>query len=186
MLGNIFVLHRLITKNEKALNQLNCKHENIIIIATKLDPLNKINCSKYCDVNINQQDELGYTALYYAIYVKDKYDIKFIILVWCKNNSSSKGFSLFKKKDTDEYIDNYITNYQVDKFRNDYEYIIKNVHYSYTNRNNIDGILGKVGKSYDMNIKSKGKLQNAKYIRLNRCDPEINANDYYNYKFYVL
>jgi len=99
-----------------------------------------------------------------------------------KNNSSSKGFSLFKKKDTDEYIDNYITNYQVDKFRNDYEYIIKNVHYSYTNRNNIDGILGKVGKSYDMNIKSKGKLQNAKYIRLNRCDPEINANDYYNYK----
>ncbi|KAL6593471.1 ankyrin [Neocallimastix californiae] len=219
--NNTFALHRLITKNEKVLNQVNCKHENAIIVATKLGVLKEINCSNYRDVNINQQDELGNTALYYAVYVKDKYAIN--LLSWygadphIKNNqgvsaidkanemkdeeliniinnpvdnkkkkekSSNKGFSLFKKKDTNEYIDNYITNYQVDKFRKDYEYIIKNVHYSYTNRNKIDGIFNIIGKSYYSNIKSKGKLQTNKYIKLNRCDPAVNANNNNNNFYY--
>jgi len=59
---------KVIIKSKKSLVHVNDKNENVVIIATKLGKLKEIYITPD---NVNQQDYLGNTALFYAVKLKD-------------------------------------------------------------------------------------------------------------------
>jgi len=152
--------------NEKSINHLNNNKENAVIIASKLGFLEEISSYYIRDVNINQQDSLGNTAIYYAIKIKDKYAINLLAYnkadVHIKNNDGVSAFDLaqqldeendkkdilkilkkpvpphemkkklskgsksfFKKKDSDEKLNDYIKNYQINNYQEKYNNFLK-------------------------------------------------------------
>jgi len=84
--------------DEKSINHLNNGKENAVIIATKLGFLEEISSYSIHDVNINQQDHLGNTAIYYAIKIKDKYAINLLAYnkadIHIKNDNGVSAFDL--------------------------------------------------------------------------------------------
>jgi len=153
--------------NEKSINHLNENKENAVIIASKLGFLENVSSYSIRNVNINQQDYLGNTAMYYAIKLKDKYAINLLAYnnadINIKNNegvsandlvqelnekdiikilnkpipahemkkkleNSNKSFLFMKKKkNTDEKLEEYIKNYQINNYQDVYNTIIKSV-----------------------------------------------------------
>jgi len=148
--------------NEKLIKHVNDKNEDAIILGTKLGIFDHVNSYNIRNANINQQDYLGNSALFYAVKLKNKYDIN--LLAYChadpnlKNNQGmspidlakqlgeedpikimkkpkpvhkmkkelengkGSGFSLFgKKKSSDEKIEKYIKNYQINNFYEEYK-----------------------------------------------------------------
>ncbi|ORX72545.1 ankyrin [Anaeromyces robustus] len=151
-------------------NEVNNKNENALIIATKLGLLRKCECL-FESNDVNQQDYLGNTALYYAIKLKDRRGINMLryykadpniknyqgvsaldianesqeefISEALKNpvkpeqmdeliKKEGKSFIFEKKKTTDEKLVDYIMEYQVKNYKQEYEYCIKNKKRSYT------------------------------------------------------
>jgi len=166
--GDIKYLKSVLAKKKK-FNHVNNKKENEIIIATKLGLL----CEELLKNNdINQQDELGNTALFYAVKLKDREAIN--MLVYFKadpliknyqgvsaldlaeqlkeecifdilNNpvtpeqmkkvieKEGKTFGIFnKKKTTDDKLVDYIKNYQINNYKEEYAYLPKNKKRSYS------------------------------------------------------
>jgi len=100
--------------HEKVFTQVNDKNENFVIVATKLgygEHLDSLDCLSY--VNINHQDHLGNTALYYAIKIKDKQTINLLAYnhadINIKNNQGVSAFDLSKEMN-DESIINILKN----------------------------------------------------------------------------
>jgi len=58
--------------------QINDKNESPIIIAVKLGHSINLTEDYFIENNVNQQDDLGNTALYYAIKIKDRYAINLL------------------------------------------------------------------------------------------------------------
>jgi len=149
-------------ENEKLVKHVNDKNEDAVILGTKFGIFKHVNSYNIRNANINQQDYLGNSALFYAVKLKNKYDIN--LLAYChadpnlKNNQEmspidlakqlgeedlieimrkpkpvhkmkkelesrkGSGFSLFgRKKNSDEKIEKYIKNYQVNNFYEEYK-----------------------------------------------------------------
>jgi len=84
--GNSLLIHSIIREEPlssnliksgkfKMVSECNNKKENCVIIATKLGKLNLLNffMTRYSDaINVNHQDSLGNTALFYAVKTKDR------------------------------------------------------------------------------------------------------------------
>jgi len=66
-LSNINIINKVLKRNPNILNQVNDKNENALIIATKLRNSKVIKIFLNNKINIDQQDHLGNTALYYAV-----------------------------------------------------------------------------------------------------------------------
>jgi len=172
--GSLKYLKSVLEKKKK-FNHVNNKNENEIIIATKLGLL----CEELFKSNdVNQQDYLGNTALFYAIKLKDREAIN--MLVYYKADPLIKNYQgvsaldlaeqlkeefifdilnnpvapeqmkkviekerkvlgIFdKKKTTDDKLVDYIKNYQIKNYKEEYEYLPKNKKrsYSYVDINN--------------------------------------------------
>jgi len=76
--------------NEKSINHVNQKNEDTLIIATKLGFLENINGVELRKADINHQDDLGNTAMHYAIKLRYKYAVNLLAYYQCdmeiKNN----------------------------------------------------------------------------------------------------
>ena len=153
-------------ENEKLLKHVNDKNEDAIILGTKLGIFEHINNYNIRNANVNQQDHLGNSALFYAVKLKNKYDINLLALCHAdpdlKNNqgmspvdlakqlgeedlikimrnpkpiykmrkelesSKGSGFSLFgRKKNSDEKIEKYIKNYQINNLYEEYKEFVE-------------------------------------------------------------
>lgn len=73
--NNIVFTAMNLVKHEKLFNKVNDRKENFIIVATKLNCLKNIDDSYMDKIDINQQDYLGNTALFYAVKLNDLYAI---------------------------------------------------------------------------------------------------------------
>jgi len=97
------------SNKEKVYSQINDKNENIIIIATKLGLFKYLFDIVFSNNNIDHQDNLGNTALYYAIKIKDKYAINSLIYrhanLNIKNNQGKSAFDLSKEINDDSIIE---------------------------------------------------------------------------------
>jgi len=182
-----------ISKNTKILNQCNNRKENVLIVAVKSGHFDYINEALLDKLELNQQDELGNTALHYAIKLRDDYAINSLcyyhadkdlknnqgkssmdlvmeikdheekndndkenesendiddynrILNILKNpippekmkkssskSSSVKSFFSFKKKTTDEKVNNYIKTYLLEQYKREYEDLLIRPYSPYT------------------------------------------------------
>jgi len=174
------ILHRL---DENDLLNYNNMGENLLIFVTKLgktDILYSIlnilkSKKKYIKEAINHQDELGNTALFYAVQLKDMYVINllrnFEADIYIKNHQNQSPLDLarslpdyemvveflenkplpindkslqeksvrFKRKTSDEKLEEYIKNYRINENQNSYSYLLKNAyqHYQPTRYTNI-------------------------------------------------
>jgi len=94
----LFVYHgyshynfKIISRDRDLLTSVNNKFENIVIMSTKL---RKLNSMFITEENINQQDFIGNTALYYAINFKDKEAINLLVYHKADQNiKNHKGIS---------------------------------------------------------------------------------------------
>jgi len=96
-----FNVLKLINRDEKILNMVNDKKENALIIAVKLD-YHEFLCATFLNENnIDQQDELGNTALFYAIQLKNKHSINILMnykaSLNIKNNQGISPLDLAKE-----------------------------------------------------------------------------------------
>ncbi|ORX38763.1 ankyrin [Anaeromyces robustus] len=184
--GNTMIMHFLVREKVKdelesvfkrkkvKTNEVNNKNENALMIATKLGLLPKCEYL-FKTNNVNQQDYLGNTALYYAIKLKDKQSIN--LLTYYKADPTIKNYqgvsafdlanelkedfifevlknpispenmkeiikkdekpTIFGKKKTkeeklDKRLENYVMNYQINNYKEEYQYLIKNKRRSYS------------------------------------------------------
>lgn len=149
----------------KFLNQTNNKKENVVIIAVKLGRFNYISERIINKFDLDQQDELGNTALHYAIKLRDEYAINRLcfyhankdlknhqektpldLLMDQENNedydndriiniiknplspgkfiaekNSNSSINPFRIKTTDEKVNKYVKNYQIEQYKKEYE-----------------------------------------------------------------
>jgi len=88
---------------QKLLIQANDKSEDIVILSTKLGYGKYLNSYSYIAnfINVNHQDHLGNTALYYAIKIKDKFAVNYLLYhqadIHIKNNQGVSAFDLSKQ-----------------------------------------------------------------------------------------
>lgn len=163
--------HDILERKKIKTNEVNHHNENALIMATKLGLLCKCECLVETNY-LNQQDNLGNTALHYAIKLKDREAIN--LLMYYKADPTIKNYqgqspldlaneineetineilknpilpekmkenlkkeekpSLFfnkkNKKSTEEKLDkklgNYVMEYQIKNYKQEYEYLIKN------------------------------------------------------------
>jgi len=166
---------KYLLQKKRKYNHVNNKKENELIIATKLGLL----CEELLkDNDINQQDYLGNTALYYAIKLKDREAINMLVYHGAdkniKNNQEQSALDLAyqlkeeyifeilknpitpkemkdqlekegkileifdKEKTTDNKLVDYIKNYQIKNYKEDYEYFFKNKNPTYSKMITID------------------------------------------------
>jgi len=80
----------LIEDDINTLNSVNFKDENALILATKIE--NEVSVKKLLKhkINVNQQDILGNTSLYYAVDLKNKTIIKELVLSNADANIKNK------------------------------------------------------------------------------------------------
>ncbi|OUM59297.1 hypothetical protein PIROE2DRAFT_15215 [Piromyces sp. E2] len=98
-----------INDNPEALQQTNDKKENVVILAAKLGFLEKITNISIPDTCINQQDALGNTALFYAVQMKNMYDVNLLVLGHAdpnlKNNQMVSPMDLAKQMEEKQLMD---------------------------------------------------------------------------------
>jgi len=75
-----------ITKYPQLINHTNQKGENFLIISVKLGHNDFLRYKFLSNININQQDHLGNTALHYAITLRNKYAINALCYNKAKTN----------------------------------------------------------------------------------------------------
>ncbi|OUM66987.1 hypothetical protein PIROE2DRAFT_59070 [Piromyces sp. E2] len=96
--NDFYYIARDLVKHEELFNMVNEQKENFIIVATKLGHLDVIRNSFMNKVNINQQDWLGNTAMYYAVKLKDAYAVNKLAFYHAdstiKNNEGVSAFDL--------------------------------------------------------------------------------------------
>eukprot|EP00833_Pecoramyces_ruminatium_P012327 jgi/Orpsp1_1/1186359/evm.model.d7180000049970.1 len=154
-----------IRNKDDVYNHVNNNGENALIIAAKLGHISYIKNQNFNKFNINQQDHLGNTALYYTIKINDYYAVNILSYYHAdpniKNHQNVSAFDLTvesnneeiikilkkpvppremearlknkdkkflfikKKKTTDEKVEDYIQNYQIKNYKNDYQYLMK-------------------------------------------------------------
>jgi len=159
-----------IIARKKVSNEVNNRNENALIIATKFGVLRDY---LFKNNDVNQQDYLGNTALFYAINLRDKEAINMLLYYkanpYIKNNEGISAADLAnktddpsiieiinnnplppekmkkkveregktlliidKKKTTDDKVNNYIKNYQIKNYKEEYKYMIENNQYTYS------------------------------------------------------
>jgi len=105
---NEFAFFSLVKDNEELMNQVNDKNENAIILGTKLGILYNINYYSIRNANFNQQDYLGNPALFYAVKLKNKYDINLLTYYHAdpnlKNNQGMSPIDLAKQLKEEDLI----------------------------------------------------------------------------------
>lgn len=67
------LLEKLIKMNSFNINELNNKNENALILATKAGCISNVKMLLKKNINCNHQDDLGNTALHYAVQLDDPY-----------------------------------------------------------------------------------------------------------------
>jgi len=173
LFDNPYAYTAIVNEHPKTLEHVNNKKENSIIIATKLGFLEKIKGYTIRNANFNQQDELGNTALFYAVNMRSIYDINLLAYYHAnlniKNNQGltpmdqavqigeeklikymekpkpvhemkedlEKSKGLFKSKNSSfDKTDDYIKNYQINNFKENYKKILDDCNtYSYIENN---------------------------------------------------
>jgi len=165
LFDNAYAFTEIVNEHPKALEHVNNKKEDSIIIATKLGFLDKVKSYTIRNANFNHQDELGNTALLYAVNMRNICVINllahFHVDPDLKNNQGmspkdvakqigeeklikymekprpihemkeklekSKSKGLFKSKNSFfDKTDDYIKNYQINNFKEEYKTIIEN------------------------------------------------------------
>jgi len=169
LFDNSAAFTEIINEYPKTLEHVNNKKENSIILATKLGILKNIIGYQIRNANFNQQDELGNSALFYAVNMRNIYDINLLAYYHAdpdlKNNQgmspkniakqigeeklikymvkprpahemleklnkrNNKG--LFKSKDSSSNTDDYIKNYQINNYKEEYKSILENYNRNY-------------------------------------------------------
>jgi len=71
--NNETYIGNLLQINPNSLNKVNNKNENALMIATKLRRYRSVKELLKYPINLNQQDELGNTALHYAVILEDAF-----------------------------------------------------------------------------------------------------------------
>jgi len=87
--NNETYISNLLQANPNSLNKLNSKNENALIIATKLRRYRAVKELLNYPVNLDQQDDLGNTALHYAVILEDVFLVN--ILSYHKSNKDIKN-----------------------------------------------------------------------------------------------
>lgn len=170
LFDNSAAFTEIINEYPKTLEHVNNKKENSIILATKLGILKNIIGYQIRNANFNQQDELGNSALFYAVNMRNIYDINLLAYYHAdpdlKNNQGmspkniakqigeeklikymenpkipykmkeklekGKSKGLFSKKNSSiDKTDDYIKNYQVNNFKEEYKSVIENCNSNY-------------------------------------------------------
>eukprot|EP00833_Pecoramyces_ruminatium_P014404 jgi/Orpsp1_1/1188436/evm.model.d7180000064838.2 len=112
--NNMNIIKKLLNKNIGLLNQVNNKNENALIIATKLCNKDAVRVFIENNVNVNQQDYLGNTALYYAIEMNCKYIINALVYAHAdmnlKNKEGKSALDLAKEVNNSEKLLNILYN----------------------------------------------------------------------------
>lgn len=95
-------------KDEKIMNSVNDKQENALIIAIKLGRTSYLCKLFLMNINVNQQDDQGNTALHYAIEMRDKYAINSLVYAHAnlkiKNNEGVTPFDLALRLDNPDIL----------------------------------------------------------------------------------
>lgn len=168
-----FVIHncwesvaQLLRKNIKLIDQVNDKKETPLIIASKLGHkkvVKHILLDHIHDINIDHQDELGNTALHYALELGDKYIINCLAFhhanIHIKNNKGKSPIEIVKEHENDELISLLKKPLMLYKFSDDDD--DKNKGKRNTEINNGDIIISKCNtyqKEYEDCIKITSKL----------------------------
>jgi len=113
-----FVIHNcwesvnyLFSKNIELINQVNDKMETPLIVASKLgniDIIKNILLNYIREVNLDHQDELGNTALHYALELGDKYIINNLAYhhanIHLKNNEGKSPLEIVKSSENNELM----------------------------------------------------------------------------------
>jgi len=87
------LLDKLIKMNSFNINELNNKNENALILATKAGCISNVKILLKKKINCNQQDNLGNTALHYAVQLNDPYLVSILNKRIDSNILNKKGLS---------------------------------------------------------------------------------------------
>jgi len=101
-------IKELLENDPNIINDVNCKNENALIIATKINQVKAVEILLNYGININQQDDLGNTALHYAIKIEQPKLVQMIMnknpKVDLKNNDGKTALMLAKEIDNAEVL----------------------------------------------------------------------------------
>jgi len=205
---NICSFQKVMNNDEKAVEQVNDRNEDFLIISTKLGFLDQLNYYSIRHANFNHQDDLGNTALFYAVKLKSKYDVNLLVLNQAdpylknkqglspmdlalqmgeeglikimkkpkpvhkmkeklKKEKGSSGLLCFKssQKSSDEKLEDYIKNYQITNYSEDYKESIQNC-YTYHSQERAPIVDKQMALTYYI------VLDHCNFIVLNRVNPQ--------------
>ncbi|KAL6600093.1 ankyrin [Neocallimastix sp. 'constans'] len=137
-INNPLAAKKLLEIKPDIINEVNAKNENALIIATKVNQANSIDLLLENGIDINHQDDLGNTALHYAMEMQEKVIVDKLMAknpnVNIKNNmgktaldysheaSNNSNLMEIKNKYKNEicdyltpYVNNYYPDYQLTK-----------------------------------------------------------------------
>ncbi|OUM57916.1 hypothetical protein PIROE2DRAFT_64735 [Piromyces sp. E2] len=88
----------LLLKNKNSINHVNDRKENLLILSVKFGCHGMLSNYLFKEINIDQQDDVGNTALHYAIQLKDKFSINSLCFnkanLYIKNNKGITPYDL--------------------------------------------------------------------------------------------
>jgi len=100
-INNFTLTKELVENDPSIINEVNSKNENALIVATKVNNIEQIKLLLQYGINVNQQDELGNTALYYAVEMEEAYLVHLLVNkhadIHIKNNEGRSPFDLANK-----------------------------------------------------------------------------------------
>ncbi|KAL6607534.1 ankyrin [Neocallimastix sp. 'constans'] len=101
LLDNLTIFETLLRRRDDLINEVNDKCENALIIASKLGKRKMVQALLLKNSELNQQDNLGNTALYYAININDDYIVNYLAFLKAdlniKNNKGVSAMDLAKE-----------------------------------------------------------------------------------------
>jgi ankyrin repeat protein len=121
--NNLYSMKELLEYDPSIINEVNIKNENALIIASKINHTKAAEILLEKGINVNHQDELGNTALHYAVEIHSPYLIQKIMTkkpdIFIRNNEGKSPADIaFAIKDNYEDIFKLLT---------DPSYNIKNI-----------------------------------------------------------
>jgi len=72
-------MKELIEYDPNIINEVNCKKENSLIVATKINKVNAVETLLNYGIDVDQQDDIGNTALHYALEIENPKIVKMIM-----------------------------------------------------------------------------------------------------------
>jgi len=102
------VMKELLENDPSIINEVNYKNENALIIASKINHIEVVTVLLERGINVNQRDDLGNTALHYAVLTENLYLIYLLVKkkidILIKNKEGKSALDLAHELHHEEYI----------------------------------------------------------------------------------